>query len=290
MIYLGEYSYLIGIPSRSRTHLIEKHMGIHKLIDTERHNAKLFVRHVEASSYRAITKIPVVPVPDSYKICDKRQAMFDYCMDEGIEYLFIIDDDVVLYHRDESLPSKYKCELEAILANDSFTKLLKESMTLCGKEFPAVGIPLKQGSQGKNTSFEVNSPIIRFVCYHVPTLQEADIQIDGLKTMFMSDRYVQLSLMEKGYKTLSNCRYAIDDRGTGKPGGCQDTRTVELQSEAARKLQATFPECVELKVKEGEGTWKEQRLDCTINWRWFTDNIFVKLTLKEMEEQYGITI
>jgi hypothetical protein len=149
------------------------------------------------------------------------------------------------------------------MANGILDKMLLESILMCCERYPITGFPLKQGSQGAKYWFEKNKQIIHMQCYHIPTLKKENILHCGMGVVGMSDRWVQLSLLKLGYRTMTNCRYAVGDAGTGKPGGCTVFRTADLVSEAARTLHRHFPEVVELKQKNN-GIWDVERTDCTI--------------------------
>lgn len=270
---LKDKNYMIGIPSRQRTFLIDKKGGVWRYIKD--HKVCLTIREEEANAYQRslgdrYPHLHIRPVPNDATICYKRQGLLDEAIARGVEYLFIIDDDVTFYFRDENLSSKYTSRAEDFDRMQAFDRILLESIYFCNDEYPINGLPLKQGSFGLKYMFPLNIPIIRYVCYHVPTLVKHNIRVDGLGTIFMSDRYVQLSLLEAGFRSLSNCRWCIGDYGTGYKGGCSITRTVELQEEAARALVARFPKTVSLKVKEN-GLWDERRLDCVIRWRDYFD-------------------
>jgi hypothetical protein len=284
---LDKENYIIGIPSRKRSFMIEKRTGVWKYFKKEFgvYPIKLFVREEEVEEYgnkifNYNPHIWIEKVPNDSNIAQKRQAMLDYAIKNNVTYLFIIDDDINIYYREESLSSKYSNKMEEMNKRDAVNKSLYESVRLCNEEYPITGFPLKQGSQGRKYTFEIDSTILHFVCYHVPTLVKEEIRIDGLGTKFMSDRYVQLSMLSKGYKSMTNCRYAIGDYGTGYKGGCQATRTVQEQESAAKELVKIFPGSVELKHKEN-GIWNEPRLDCKINWKGFLKEGELKYLPKE---------
>lgn len=276
---LSKEKYFIGIPSRKRSNKITNKRGVWKYLDSRYpYSVHLVIRTEEIGEYsKSLSKFPgaldleINMVKDDYNISQKRNVLIGIAKTLLVDYLFIIDDDVCFYYRDEKLSSKYTSKHETFLSKDCFNKILYESIKLCSEKFPIVGLPLKQGSFGLKYMFPKNIPIIRFVCYHVPTLIKENINATTMKTPFMSDRYVHLSLLNRGYSSLSNARYCVGDSGTGKPGGCQETRTVELQSEAAKKLQSLFPDYVSLKVKK-DGHWNEERLDCVISWKKFLRN------------------
>lgn len=273
---LSKENYLIAIPSRERTDLIKSCRGIWKYLYPydQRYPVILAIRGEEERDYfnamlelEPESKLDPNPVlmcteSENMNIAKTRQLILEHADDNGIEYLFMIDDDVVISYRDESLSSKYGSKVEPFIERDGFNKLLLESIRLCGPEYPMVGLPLRFGSVSRKYTFEKNSTIIRFVCLHVPTLMKEGISYTGLDGGVMEDYFVQLSLLEKGYKTMTNCRYAIDDYGTGKPGGCSSTRTKTVHDDSAIKLARRFEGRVQLKSKRTT-FWQEERLDCS---------------------------
>lgn len=277
---LQKEDYAIFVPSRGRESMIEKGTGIWKYLKKEfaqgnRHKIFLIVRGCEYSAYSEALKeigapdgVYIITVKDEAVISDKRQLALDTAIKEKINKFFIIDDDVCIYFRDEMLSSMYTSREEDFDKMDCFNSALYEALKLTCREFPITGLPIKQGSFGLKYMFPFNIPIIRFVCYDTQTLKDAQIRMDGLGEVFMSDRYAHLSLLEKGFRSLSNCRYCIGDHGTGYKGGCADTRTVALQSQAANSLSKRFPQHVSLKWKT-DGLWGVGRWDCTIKWKKF---------------------
>ena len=295
---LSCYNYMIGIPSRNRGFMIDKKIGVWKYFAKTKHYYPIYlmVRDSEFKSYSGSIRgvqneqfsCFVKKTPNSFNISQKREELLSLAINRRVEYLFIIDDDVDFYFREESLSSKYTNRYKDLMEKDTVNKILYESIMLCNEDYPIIGLPLKQGSQGRKYTFEKNVPVIRFVCYHVPTLIKEEIRVTGLSTTFMSDRYVQLKLLSKGYRSLTNCRYAIGDLGTGYRGGSSETRTVGLQNEAARKLCKKFPKHVKLKIKEN-GLWNEKRLDCKIDWKGFLNKDEIKhIPKEEVFKKYGI--
>lgn len=269
---LQKENYMIGISSREREFLIEKHGGLWRYLD-KAYPVTMVVRNVEKESYQQALSdnyptVKLITGSDVSSLPDKRKILLQEAHQRGVEYLFMIDDDVALYFRDESLSSKYTSRAEDFDKMDAFDRILYESICLCDDIYPMVGLPLKQGSFNLKYTFPKNTPIIRFMCFHVPTLIKEKVDMTGLGTVNMSDRYVQLSLLEKGYATISNCRWCVGDPGTGYRGGCEKTRTVDTHNESAQALTRRFPKAVALKWKEN-GLWSERRLDCSIDWKYY---------------------
>lgn len=277
---LQDKNFIIMLPTRDRTHLIRSGIGFwrhytKKFSEYPRTMVpRLIVRESEVEDYNKVCidrygEPDIYVVHDHYNLAEKRQRCIELAHHSNKEFLFLIDDDVSFYVRTESLSSKYTSRLEKILAEEIYPKILYESIMLCGERFPIVGLPSKQGSNAIRYMFPKNTPIIRIMCFHVPTLMKEEINLDhGWRQPFMSDRYLELALLEKGYCSLSNSRYAVGDFGTGYKGGCATTRTAGGQSNVARALVKRFPERVSLKVKNN-GMWAEERLDCSIDWKGF---------------------
>jgi len=268
---LSEFNYCIFVPSRARKDFIEKRIGVWRYISKEnpQYPFKLVLREKEIDDYYSVGYAgKILTVLNSSSIADKRQAIIDFCIQKEIKYAVVIDDDVSFHYRDENLSSKYTSKFEEIVKRNIVDKILYESLQLCGEKYPLIGLPLKQGSFGLKYTFPKNIPIIRFACYCIPIIKKEKIFANGLNSPIMEDRYLQLSLLNKGYRSLSNCRYAVEDMGSNIRGGCSVTRTIEIQNNAARELTKSFSNYVKLKVKD-DGHWKERRLDCRISWKKF---------------------
>jgi len=255
--------------------MVDKETGVWKYLSKEKKHLYPFftyVRQEELEQYQSfLMDENIIDVPNKFTISDKRQQILEHAINDDIEFLFMIDDDSIFYFREEELSSKYTSRHEDFIEGDYFNKILWESMCLCSQEYPIVGLPIKQGSFGLKYMFPKNIPVIRFVCLHVPTLAKEEIsyntmEFNGERVPHMQDRYVQLQLLEKGYRSISNCRFCIGDPGTNYKGGCSDVRTIERHEISAKGLAQTFPKTVSLKYKE-DGHWGVQRLDCSIKWK-----------------------
>lgn len=253
-------NYTIAIPSRARADKITNGKFYPLFKNTCALN--YFVRQEELRAYEG-EGLKVTPVPDYFNIAQKRHLMLQLAIAKGYEYLFIADDDIIFGVRRDDDIKKFR-QMEESDVKD----FLNLHMRICGREHPIVHPILRMHGDKKKYMYEKNCPAIRFVCYHVPTFQSEAIRIDGLGTVFMSDRYAQLSMLDRGYTSIALAKYTVDDNGTNAKGGCSEYRTPELQSEAAKKLSEAFPTNVSLRWKHN-GQWDERRLDCTIQWKKF---------------------
>lgn len=296
MVYdkLKNFNYLIAVPSRDRTNFLKKKNGVWRNFNRpyKDYPIVLVVREEELDDYKPLFDGKILTTENNTDITKTRQFILDYAMENGYEHLIMMDDDINLFFRDEKLSSKYTQRIEDIHANNVFDSIVYESLLLTGEEYPLTGVPIKQGSFSKRYTYEKNCMIIRYVCYYLPVWKKHNIRCDGLLGTIgvMEDYYVQLKLLSLGYRTLTNCRWAVGDYGTGYRGGCNATRTVEVQNRSAKKLCELFPEAVKLKVKtDAKQHWKEDRLDVNLKLKYYLnkdEKPYIPKT--EIEEKYGI--
>ncbi|NIU83378.1 MAG: hypothetical protein GWN64_07825, partial [Candidatus Thorarchaeota archaeon] len=241
---------------------------------------EFFVREQEARAYEGEGLI-VHPVDNKLTIAQKRRAIFQVAAAKGCEWLFIADDDIKLdVRRDDNN------RLFRPMTSEEGVHFLSDHMAICGKRYPLVHPVLRMHADKRKYMYEKNCPALRFVCYHVPTFVKEGVDIAGLGTAFMSDRYAQLFMLSRGYNSIGLAQYCVDDTGTNAKGGCSEYRTPELQSEAAKRLAGAFPDNVSLRVKQGTGAWKDKRLDVTIQWKKFLQDDELPYVPKEEMKEY----
>lgn len=280
-------SKLICIPSRNRVELIPQSRGVWRFFDNTEDMKVLVCASEEKAYAEYLSEDVIFPVADNKTIADKRQYALELAIRLNKTHLFIIDDDIILRYYDKTLPSKYRLNPD-IFKQYHLDAMMNELQNICGEKYPIVGLPNKQASQDIKYTYEKNRPIIRFVCYHVPTLKKEGLQINKLGVPFMSDRYALLYMLSRGYRSLTVNKWCIDDLGTNKKGGCSETRTAELQSESAKRLLAEFPRYVELKHKNN-GLWTEDRIDCTLRLAKTLDEEEVRMVPRNLiEEEFHV--
>lgn len=259
---------LIGIYSRSRSWLADESRGTFRYFPDHCENLRVFVREQEYESYRSSQGDRVVVVPFD-NVPQTIDFMAEYARERGIDTLIAMDDDLTLSRRDESVASKYRTGTPA-----DMQEFLRDSLAICGREYPICGAPTKQGSQARKYLIEKNSRIIHATAYFLPVLKEEGISAFGLREVnfFMWDMFVHISLLSRGYRSIVNCKYALDDPGMGYRGGANDVRTAEHQNKASTRLSELFPGYVTLREKQNFGAhWKERRKDITVHWKRFLD-------------------
>lgn len=211
-------------------------------------------------------------------IAEKKHWIVNYCLVHNINKAILLDDDLIFGVRREDDKTKIRP------ATDTDVRIMTKMMyDICSPEYPMIHPLMRFMFNNNKYAYAKNRPAIRAVCIHTPTLLKEEIRYDGLTTPFMSDRYMQLSLLEKGYTTIGLGKYCVDDSGTNTPGGCAEYRTPLLQSDAATFLFKRFKPNITLKYKNN-GNWSERRLDCTIYWNKYTKGL--KYVPKQAMEEF----
>lgn len=251
--------WMIGVASRGRSSFLTLPMkGVWRYFFPDHNHLVLFVRDCEVKDYIKGPFLPnIYSVSNNVMIADKRQIILEYAQLMGYEYLFMADDDLLLDHRRDDDYSKFKANYEVPEKN---SELIETCLRICGPKYPIVHPRIRFHADTAKYRYEKNSPAIRFVCYHVPTLTKEGIKCNGLGHPVMEDRYVQNMLLSKGYVTIALGQFCVGDYGTGRKGGCSETRTPANHNSSARALVRQFPN-VKLKVKSN-GLWDEPRYDC----------------------------
>lgn len=229
----------------------------------ENFHVNLFIKNLpsEIDSYGSI---PYEQCAIDYNyLSELRQTIIKYAIDNTYSHLILIDDDVSFAFKDIN-----RYSLCPMANNVSMIDLMfKDLVHYCGAQvYPITHPHIRFGSHENLDTFLLNRKAIRCVCYSVPVLSYLELDTDPVlfDIKNMSDYYIQLKVLEKGYKSLCLNSYTVDDNGTGTVGGCSEYRTPELQTTSAEILSATFRH-VKLRKKES-GYFDKPYYDVTINW------------------------
>jgi len=255
-----EKSWMIGVASRGRSDFLNlPRKGTWRYFSPNHNHLRLFLRESEVEFYvsASIDPIRIISVPDDTMIADKRQRILKYANDKGFEYLFMADDDLLLDHRRQDDKTKFRANYEVPGKTE---EMIETCLRICGPKYPIVHPRIRFHADTAKYRYEKNSPAIRFTCLHVPTFFKEGIQANGLGERFMFDRYLQNSILSRGYVTIALGQFCVGDYGTGKKGGCEEIRDPATHSASAKAMVRLFPN-VRLKAKNN-GSWAETRYDC----------------------------
>lgn len=259
--------YMIAIPSYRRAeYLLNRVNTLDHMEPRELGRTWLCVCEEEIEGY--------VPVAEKYgcgiqELCleefdgipETRDAIFEIAWLRKKKFLIMIDDDIDFAYKPNS-----KTYI-TMTGNDRmyFAPMIACMLQTCSPKIPVVGITARQFSQNKTELIDYTSRIIQVYCWHMRTILCEEISFSKAEMPFMTDYYVILDLLTRGYKNAVLNRWSRDDT-TQAPGGCAETRTAEIQSECAKKLAHRFPEVVHPYYKTS-GTWDEPRINVRVAWK-----------------------
>jgi hypothetical protein len=156
-------------------------------------------------------------------IAASRQAQAEWALENGVQWLWMMDDDVTRFDRRASTDSARL----ALCEQDDIYRMMHRLLDLTtaqykGHSVAVVGIANRGGN---NNSFpkteEFCTKIYANWAYHVPTLFREGIRFDQFgPRFFMEDHHVQLSFLKRGYATLRIEDYTWDQSKSNASGGC----------------------------------------------------------------------
>ena len=278
-----EESFRIGVPSFRREYLLIENKGIWRYIRPDMPYVRIYTGSDEVNSYIDAGADPygITETPPGSSLAFKRQVMLEEANMDGIEYLFGAEDDIILDYRRSDIKTKF---YPVHTKEGKFLELIETSIKICGPKYPMVHPRLRFHADSAKYRYEKNSPAIRFVCFHVPTLMKHGITFNGLGRRYMSDRYIQHSVNSLGLVSIAFGNFVVGDRGTGTKGGCKELRTAEEHSESAREMKRRFPDNIKLKFKNN-GNWNEPRVDCIQYLKKYLDKGELQYVPKEIMEE-----
>jgi hypothetical protein len=203
-------------------------------------------------------------------IAASRQAQAEWALANGVQWLWMMDDDITRFDRRASADSAKLtlCEEDDIYS--MMHRLLDLTTTQYnGHSVAVVGIANRGGN---NNSFpkteEFCTKIYGCWAYHVPTLFNEGIRFDFAgPRFFMEDHHVQLSFLERGYATVRIEDYTWDQSKSNASGGCSLDRTPETMADAAMTLHRCHPSSVKVVTKEANWAGMQTRTDVTVQWK-----------------------
>lgn len=207
-------------------------------------------------SYRHLPNVLVAPGVSG--ISDKRHWC---CMNIDDPHLVFLDDDIGIFERYEKGTTRLrKIEDPTILWNH-----LDFLLTI---GYPLAGISHRMGNNSATKNYRINTRA--YAVWALDTNVYRQEHLNMGKFEVMEDFYLILSLLTRGYDTITLFSYAHDQRLLGKtPGGCSTWRTKELQERNASKLHAMFPRYVTLMEKQNTYSGQfngESYIDVRVLW------------------------
>ena len=128
------------------------------------------------------------------------------------------------------------------------------------------GISAREGNNRKPNRFETCARMMRAWAIHRATFFDIGARFDNLPCI--EDFDVILHFLVNGYENIINNTYTTNQAGSNASGGCSTYRTIDVQANAARALQAKYPGIVKAVEKTTKGAWGGgTRTDVNIQWK-----------------------
>lgn len=205
-------------------------------------------------------KCEVHPLPDHIKgIAPVRQWCVDNC---DTPYLFLIDDDMVFFKRDDldiKLSRTDHEELEEMFTN--LVSWMEKDL------YRLVGVSARQGNNHVEQDFRDVTRQMNFHGIDVEFFRDKGLRFDGSEVM--EDFNLLLNMFTRGYPNRVYYQYCWNQLGSGAEGGCSTYRTNDLQRKCALELKEKFPDFVTVVEKKSKSGWQgmETRTDVRIQWK-----------------------
>ena len=134
------------------------------------------------------------------------------------------------------------------------------------RHYRLAGISAREGNNRKTEEFEYCARMMRAWAIHRQAFFDIGARFDNLPCI--EDFDVILHFLVNGYENIINNTYTTNQAGSNASGGCSTYRTLEVQADAARALQAKYPGIVKAVEKTTKGAWGGgTRTDVNIQWK-----------------------
>ena len=194
-----------------------------------------------------------IVVPDCFNFSQIRQYIAKL---PGDPNHVVIDDDLYFYQRVNG-------HLETMTDVSEMIKWLQDQFD---EGYVHGGVSAREGNNWTEEDSKENGRCMRFHFYHAPTIIGEGLKFTDVKCR--QDFHMTLSLLELGYPNIVSYKFAQNQPGSAKKGGCDWYRTPEMMKEEAEKLRVLHPDVVRVVEKTTKGSWGGgTRTDVRIQWQ-----------------------
>lgn len=248
----------IAIPTCGRAH---SQPTLLQIPDTWRHYTHLFVQAREAEQYKEnwpTTNFVVLP-KNITTIAPTRDYIIQWCHDNLIPKVIMMDDDLLFFSRRQDDPTKFTpCETGTVRSMLAHLRVTLD-------KYAHAGICPREGGNRIQEDLYCTR-VMRVLAYHVEVLMEIPEKFSDV--VLQEDHHMNLSLLKRGYANTLLAGWCHNQaKGSGADGGCSHYRTIELHNKCVQEL-AKLHEEVTVVDKETKTAWGGQaRKDTIIAWK-----------------------
>lgn len=217
----------------------------------------LWVHQDEAEMYSPVAKQYKVQLKThtANRVSRIRDIILEDANKRGVIKLGIFDDDLGFRVRREGK----LCIMPEEQINDALIPVFRN----VSEKFPMVALRYHIFAHTQKDTWGINKRIMWTPVLHVPTLFKEGFKYEW-EGDILEDFHMQLQLVQAGYNTAVLNLFTADDMIRSVTNtGCNLYRTDEMRTQAAKLLQAKFPEQVTLREKYDKYTQKNY-IDVTV--------------------------
>ncbi len=246
--------FLIAIPSRSRVNLLKE--GAHSFVKHSQYPYKVFVEPNQYDDYRKVFREDELVQLDENDLglCYAKAFIQDYCLSQGIKFVFKMDDDLTNVRvRNMSALKKGGKTLDRKFRTENFLDpLISESLSLLRENKEIKGVSLQYGNE------MWGDPKIRWILnkrFQSSYIIDTDFLFPYPQHIYnqcFEDFDTFFNIVDKGFYVARNEIYGVDFGKINGPGGINDFKRREQANIAKENMSKRYPY---LKWKKVEKDW-----------------------------------
>jgi hypothetical protein len=221
-------------------------------------------------------KVRAIPERIAQRLPSQRQYVMETWGALGYKYIWLMDDDLQYFKRNEELLLR-KCDTTEI---EEMFLTMREHLN----EISMVGISTRLGNNRITGQYDEINRVTRSYAIATEAFQKVGATFAPFEPFTAEDFHMALCFLEKGYKNRILHTFAQEDvGGSNAEGGCSLYRTAEVQRKTSFWL-AENHNSVSVKGKYTKGAWGLQeladgrnfRVDVIVQWKQAYKPVFEK--------------
>jgi hypothetical protein len=196
-------------------------------------------------------------------IAASRQAQVEWAYENGIEWLWFMDDDLKFLYRPPG--ANIAITFPASIPHDDLMHQLGGRIVsfFDRPDLAIVGVSRVVWLHHPLLTETDTHVILSCWAVRIPILFKEGVRFDKFGPLFsIEDYHVRLALAANGYSALAITDFAWKSDGN-TPGGCSLYRDAKAQTEYTNTLIAAYPDLVTL--GKGKGNWNS--VNPKVNWK-----------------------
>lgn len=212
-------------------------------------------------------KVRAIPERIAQRLPSQRQYVMETWGALGYKYIWLMDDDLQYFKRNEELLLR-KCDTSEI---EEMFLTMREHLN----EISMVGISTRLGNNRITGPYDEINRVTRSYAIATEAFQKVGATFAPYPEHTAEDFHIALCFLNAGYKNRILHTFAQEDMGgSNAAGGCSIYRNAEVQRRTSMWMVENHPEC-KLKGKYCKGSWglqeladgRNYRVDLIVQWK-----------------------